>query len=521
MRYVYQGVCKDGNGKVIPDATVSVYEAGTTTEAVVYEDETTLTEVEYVTAGSDGHFIFWVDDTDYSSDSRFKIVIEQDNFIPKTFDDLVILAELNAAVFDSHTAHMTADGTSHSDVVLNNTHRTSAGTDHSDVGLNNTHRTSAGTDHSDVGLANTHRGLTNNPHSVTKAQVGLTNVTDAAQIPLSYLETVITDSDTKVPSSSAVIDLIGGGTTANAYIANVRNFGAIGNGTTNDTAAIVAARDSLLTTGGILYFPGGTYLSDDLTITTTDTDDDGARISIDGDGTTASVFLLRTGGTNAITLTGANTGSGMHSYQSIKNIRITREDALQTGAGIAGNALAYMTFSNVYVRDFAVGVYLTDFLSSSFYSCQFKWNLGACRFERNAAVGAYNSHPNAINFYGCEIGINADYGIWNIGGNLSIFGGAIEGNGISGVAATKFGILSSDAGAEISNGLTITGTHFEYNKGDADIMLYNTAYDCSYNITGCTFIRNTLAAVDSTIYTTNNIQIVATDGLDIIVAVTS
>lgn len=42
--------------------------------------------------------------------------------------------------------------------------------------------------------------------------------------------------------------------------ANVKDFGAIGNGAANDTAAIQAAIDSLSTTGGIVYFPKGTYL---------------------------------------------------------------------------------------------------------------------------------------------------------------------------------------------------------------------------------------------------------------------
>lgn len=55
--------------------------------------------------------------------------------------------------------HTLSDGKSHSDVVLNNTHRTSDGKDHSDVVLNNTHRV-------DI----------NNPHSVTKTQVGLSDV---------------------------------------------------------------------------------------------------------------------------------------------------------------------------------------------------------------------------------------------------------------------------------------------------------------------------------------------------------
>lgn len=40
---------------------------------------------------------------------------------------------------------------------------------------------------------------------------------------------------------------------------NVKDFGATGDGSTNDTAAIQAAIDSLASTGGVLYFPFGTY----------------------------------------------------------------------------------------------------------------------------------------------------------------------------------------------------------------------------------------------------------------------
>jgi len=63
----------------------------------------------------------------------------------------------------------------------------SAVTDHDDLaGLQGGqadeyyHLTSA--QHADVPLNTTHRGLTDNPHSVTKAQVGLTNVSDDAQL---------------------------------------------------------------------------------------------------------------------------------------------------------------------------------------------------------------------------------------------------------------------------------------------------------------------------------------------------
>lgn len=41
---------------------------------------------------------------------------------------------------------------------------------------------------------------------------------------------------------------------------NVKDFGATGDGVTDDTAAIQAAHDSLPSTGGTIYFPNGTYL---------------------------------------------------------------------------------------------------------------------------------------------------------------------------------------------------------------------------------------------------------------------
>lgn len=43
-------------------------------------------------------------------------------------------------------------------------------------------------------------------------------------------------------------------------VANVRDFGAVGDGVTNDRIAIQAAIDSLTSTGGTVYFPEGTYL---------------------------------------------------------------------------------------------------------------------------------------------------------------------------------------------------------------------------------------------------------------------
>jgi hypothetical protein len=53
---------------------------------------------------------------------------------------------------------------------------------------------------------------------------------------------------------------------ANAGIRNVKNYGATGNGTTDDTTAIRSAITAAAAGGGVVYFPAGTYLVQPLTI---------------------------------------------------------------------------------------------------------------------------------------------------------------------------------------------------------------------------------------------------------------
>jgi hypothetical protein len=75
----------------------------------------------------------------------------------------------------------------------------------------------------DSGLNNAHRALTSgNPHSVTKAEVGLGSVDNLQQMPLSYLDTDDTlsaDSDTKVPSQQAVKAYVDGQVGGSAVVA--------------------------------------------------------------------------------------------------------------------------------------------------------------------------------------------------------------------------------------------------------------------------------------------------------------
>ena len=67
---------------------------------------------------------------------------------------------------------------------------------------------------------------------------------------------------------SVVVSMPGGGSAVGRKIGihsflgnfvNVKDFGAVGDGSTNDSDAIATADAALGTTGGTVYFPAGTY----------------------------------------------------------------------------------------------------------------------------------------------------------------------------------------------------------------------------------------------------------------------
>jgi hypothetical protein len=90
MRYLFEGTARDGWGNIIPGAQISVYLAGTTTAASVYNAYAGGVVVNYVTSSSDGSFLFYVDDGDYAGTQKFKIQIAKSGYTPQTFDYLVV-----------------------------------------------------------------------------------------------------------------------------------------------------------------------------------------------------------------------------------------------------------------------------------------------------------------------------------------------------------------------------------------------------------------------------------------------
>lgn len=90
-RYIKQGVARDGAGNVIADATISVYEAATTTVASIYTASSGGTAVNSVDSDTDGSFYFYVDDSDYDRTQKFKIVLSKTGYTSQTWDNVILM----------------------------------------------------------------------------------------------------------------------------------------------------------------------------------------------------------------------------------------------------------------------------------------------------------------------------------------------------------------------------------------------------------------------------------------------
>ena len=92
-RFVKHGVFRDGNGKIVASGTVVVSKTGETAATTdIYEASSGGSAVTSITTGTDGTFIFYVDDTGtLTTGQKFRITLSKTNYQTKTFDDILII----------------------------------------------------------------------------------------------------------------------------------------------------------------------------------------------------------------------------------------------------------------------------------------------------------------------------------------------------------------------------------------------------------------------------------------------
>lgn len=224
-----------------------------------------------------------------------------------------------------------------------------------------------------------------------------------------------------------------------ADIINVKDFGAKGDGVTDDTAALQAALDEQAITGAKIFVPAGQYNVQNLTYK--------SKLEIFGDGNpTSTIVFTGTSGALLSADTGVNPfGSNISDISfsgSLGTCFVGRTDGSNRG----------ITFENVYINGFTVGIQLSDAFNNAIRDCKIS---------------------------GCGKGILYKSITW--GATESVTGDIIENCYFSG--NTVAGLCVDSGGA--FNTITLINNIFEVNE-------IGVLSDDSYRITmiGCYFERN-------------------------------
>ncbi len=221
---------------------------------------------------------------------------------------------------------------------------------------------------------------------------------------------------------------------------SVKDFGAVGDGVTDDTTAIQAAIDSLGNDGGTILFPEGVYVISatlNLTKKTHLIGDGGYFLNQFTDNTYTvggTTIKLKTGSNTdmlKVQLDSASTGDDYRSHCSIRNIHFfgNRSDAQSpatrdnntSGNGIVISGVRYVTLENVIVTKCAED--------------------GVVIQSHDYGSGAKSS--NNLDIRGCAFHSNYGRGILAAGGDNIMLGCTIGYNGNSGISASGFGLINN------------------------------------------------------------------------------
>lgn len=267
-----------------------------------------------------------------------------------------------------------------------------------------------------------------------------------------------------------------------ADVFNVKDYGAVGDGLTDDSTAINAALTADLTTGGVVYFPAGVYLHNSCITATIPA---GVSVTLQGQGSDATI-IKSASGVDGMCLTLATMASSFH-------IRDMTVEAAGTATGTKGisatltattnpAAAALNDITNVTVRGanayansqfFDTGVYINGVSNINYVGLVVEGNASKTAAACVRIVGTSSIISVVHNFVGatmnyCNTGLWADIYTQGITVSQSNFTG------------DQYGVYEP-AGTGTTQ-LTVTNSQFNctlygvYNHGGVRVTVANNLF---------------------------------------------
>ena len=309
---------------------------------------------------------------------------------------------------------------------------------------------------------------------------------------------------------------------------NVKDYGAKGDGTTDDTAAIQAAIDEFQGAGkgGIVYMPAGRYkITSNLMIAwpQATSEDSGNEIALRGAGSGLTILLdyrtvVTTGGCVSYDFSGYTSAqlnsrylmTWIGGFSIIKKVNFTTVVgdiiAPGTGTGLYMNSIISGVVRDMQIRGHERCVAAINCLGNGFQDLLLSQaDVGLAMTEMNpTTVGGLKTPPNASVIDHCSINICRTAGVDILGGNVGIKGCSFSFNGVN--TPTGGGVRNRYQ-SEIPKQLTVDHCMFESGGGLADVVIDGSAIasTCAVCVSNCTFVRN-YATVS--LNATNNIVVV-------------
>lgn len=281
-------------------------------------------------------------------------------------------------------------------------------------------------------------------------------------------------------------------------VVSVKDFGATGDGSTDDTAAIQAAINyctSLSNRKQTLYFPAnnaGAYYKITSTLTIN------GRLNIVGDGEFSTIIYADGFSAGQYILDFDNlAGSGIE-FGGVQQITIRGSNTNANGVRLK-NA-SYWTLKNVQLRTLTVGIYITgtrcfsNFFEQvsgyaiSSYTVQFDSFTGGGQYEFlgctfNGSDGVYvasTAATDALAFYECNFEQCTVTDAYIAGTVNGLTFSACRSEGLDGAASFKI----EPAAGNYVRGLTVTGCHWQSDFGNAYAVEIGGNSVSGFSITG-------------------------------------